>query len=143
MVVPAPAEPGVEAACQRLTAALPQTLGEGVLRRPVTGDPDRTAAWGDPAITLVCGSGPSGVSGIDGAQFAIGLPGSSCVVEEPDPSLCMSFLQRDDGAANSFTTYERAINARVRVPDAYDSTVLRLMLEALVTLPSAQPGRPG
>jgi hypothetical protein len=45
----------VVSACAALIASLPDELDTGVRRRPVTGDDTRTAAWGDPPITLRCG----------------------------------------------------------------------------------------
>ncbi|GAA4690647.1 hypothetical protein GCM10023349_01480 [Nocardioides conyzicola] len=42
-------------ACRDLVADLPDTLA-GLQRREVTGDTAYAAAWGDPAIVLVCGA---------------------------------------------------------------------------------------
>ena len=50
-----PGSPAVVAACARLIAALPASLGPDIARRPVTVDAGRTAAWGDPAVVLRCG----------------------------------------------------------------------------------------
>lgn len=137
--VPTAASASVEAVCRAVTQALPANLGVGVDRRPVTGDPDRTAAWGDPAVTLTCGTAPPGQGGVDGTEFSLGLPDydGSCAVATPDPTHCLAFLQRDNGNGNLFTTYKRAVTVAVNAPDAYDTQVLIRMLSALVLLPSA------
>jgi hypothetical protein len=61
--VPAPAAvTAADAArCAALVAALPGTLGQGreLPRRATSGSTGRTAAWGDPAVTLVCGTPPA------------------------------------------------------------------------------------
>jgi len=49
----------VDGVCSGLVAQLPQQVHDRT-RRPSQGDPARTAAWGDPPITLGCGvAGPS------------------------------------------------------------------------------------
>ncbi len=49
--VPTTAAPLVVSSCSALLRAVPEELGDGLKRREVTGDPLRTAAWGDPAVT--------------------------------------------------------------------------------------------
>ncbi len=41
--------------CQQVVAHLPETIG-GYARRPVTAGPEQNAAYGDPPITLSCGT---------------------------------------------------------------------------------------
>lgn len=119
--VPTVTSAAVLAACSELSRTLPETIGAGLTRRPVTGDPIRTYAWGDPAVTLECGGEPAGTSGPDGEQFGLGtLEGQ-----------CMSFLRRDTGDGNVFATYQRLTTVRVVVPDAYDSQVVQDLVAAL------------
>lgn len=128
----------VSSTCRMLIQALPEVINLDLKRRPVTADPQRTAAWGDPAVTLVCGTGPSGLPGIDGSPVEIGLPGARCV-SDPDPRQCVKLLQRDTGDGNAFTTYGRTVNVRVRVPDAYALTALQAMVAALGTTLPPEP----
>ncbi len=117
--------------CEELVAALPATLGPGLDRRPVTGDATRTAAWGDPAVTLVCGAPPAGDPGVDGEPFDVGPPEGGLV----------RFLQDDVGAANVFTTRDRAVPVAVTVPDTADATALVPLLPAvLAALPAVETG---
>jgi len=126
---PVPAE--VASACQRLAALLPQELGPGLTRRPVTGDPARTAAWGDPPVTLLCGATPAGLPGVDGEPFELGPPGAGTV----------AFLQDDVGAANLFTTRDRAVPVAVLVPDTADAQALVPLAGAILqTLPAVPTG---
>ncbi len=53
---PAPSQASVETACAALHAALPKQLAGGDQRATDPSSP-LTAAWGDPAITLRCGTG--------------------------------------------------------------------------------------
>ena len=91
------------AACRRLVAALPDEVDPGVTRRPVSGDPGLTAAWGDPAVTLVCG------------------------VPEPDrpeePVIVngVTWSVRDIGAGFRWTTRDRPVRVAVDIPDAYEN----------------------
>ena len=69
----------------------------------------------------------------------IGLPGARCVLD-PDPTQCVTLLQRDTGDGNAFTTYGRTVNVEVDVPDAYAFTALQAMVAALGGLPAeAEP----
>ena len=87
------------AACDTLVRLLPTSLG-GRAARPVS-DPS-TAAWGSPAITLRCG-----------------VPAGS-TRDEPYVFDGVRWVVHDDGAANRWTTYGRATEVQVVVPDAYD-----------------------
>ncbi len=128
VVAPLPGAPAVASACQALVQDLPQVVGDGLARRPVTGDAGRTAAWGDPAVTLRCGTGPSGSPGVDGAPFSLG---EGCLTDPPTAG-CLQLLQRDVGPGNAFTTYGRTVNVEITVPDDYDVQVVQSMLPALV-----------
>lgn len=88
-------------ACAGLVAALPAEIDPGVGRRPVSGDDELTAAWGDPAVTLECG---------------VPLP------DRPEEEVSVNGLMwsvRDIGAGFRWTTTDRAVNVAVEVPDAY------------------------
>jgi Protein of unknown function (DUF3515) len=128
--VPTITAPVVVQSCAALVRALPQEIGDGLERRDVTGDPTRTAAWGDPAVTLECGvPRPSR----DEPPVQIG---------PNDQGPLVAFTTRDVGAGTRFTTSDRAVTVAVTVPDVYDSQVLVTLtgpLRALPT-PSAAPG---
>lgn len=100
--VPVPPDGGglVDAACRRLIAALPQEVDPGVSRRPVQ-SPDRTAAWGDPPVTLECG-----VPAPEPADAPIVVNG-------------VGFTVHDVGPATRWTTYGRTVRAAITVPDRY------------------------
>lgn len=92
------------------------------------GDPTRTAAWGDPPVTLVCGAAPADPLA---QQLQLGPPGGGSV----------SFAIGHDGAATTFTTVGLRVPVRVTVPDAYDSTVLVPVAGALLRAdPAAAAG---
>ena len=117
----------VRAACASLLRAVPDRLGShGPRRRPVTGDPTRTAAWGDPAVTLRCG-----VPLPDQTVTPLVIDGFPLVTEER-------------GGQVTYTTSDRGVNAQVVVPKAYaDQGYLVLaLLPALKQLPAptAAPG---
>lgn len=107
--------------CGRLTAALPAVLGDGLAQRPVTGDPTRTAAWGDPPVTYVCGSAPADPTA---EQVQLGPPEGGIV----------TFAIDDVGPATAFTTVGLPVPVTVTVPDAYDSTLLVPVTSALLAL---------
>ena len=128
VAVPAPtaSAPLVLSSCRALTAALPEQLVTGVHRRPVTGDPTRTAAWGDPPITLQCG-----VPLPDQTVTPVSIDGLPLVTDER-------------GAQVTYTTQDRAVNAAVAVPKSYqDQAYLVLpLIAALKRLPVPR-GAPG
>jgi hypothetical protein len=68
--VPAPSlAPRASTVCRALLAKLPDRLGE-LVRRPVSAGPEQNAAYGDPAVTVVCGTaGPTPPA--DAQYFAI------------------------------------------------------------------------
>jgi hypothetical protein len=84
-----------------VVAALPERLA-GLERHRTEPESTSTAAWGDPAVTLVCGvPGGSRLDDsyeFDGVQWAL----------------------HDVGAARAWTTLDRRVNVLVTVPDAYD-----------------------
>jgi hypothetical protein len=115
VAVPAPPVSGtaVDAACAALLDALPDEVDPGVRRRPVQPDDGRTAAWGDPAVTLECGV---------------------LAPEREEPPFAVNgvvFTTRDVGAATRWTTYGRTVLAAVTVPDGYSG--------AEIVLPLAEP----
>ena len=107
MAVPVPTASAAEivSACRSLLAAVPDHLDDGVRRRPVTGDPTRTAAWGDPAITLRCG--------VARATTGIG----------PITIDTLSFLTTTVESTTVWTTTDRAVNVSIDVPKSYREQV--------------------
>jgi hypothetical protein len=95
----------VEAACATLIDALPEEVDPGVERRPVTGDPARTAAWGDPPVTLQCGVEPP---------------------ERLEPPVIVNgvaWTVRDIGPGFRWTTSGRTVLVAVTIPDDYTNGV--------------------
>lgn len=126
-VTPPPADAAAAAVCARLAPLLPDTLGQGLDRRPVTADPNRAAAWGDPAIVLTCGVEAAGPPGLNGEPFVLG---------PPDDDRLLGFEQDDVGDANLFKTRETEVTVSVLVPDGDDATVIqRILVPLLDTLP--------
>ena len=116
--------------CTALLASLPAEIGEGLRRRQVTGDPTRTAAWGEPPVTLECGVAPPAR---DEPPVELG---------PDDEGALVGFTVRDVGAANRFTTSRTSVRVAVTVPDTYDSQVLQSLTPALRALqppPSPTP----
>ncbi len=101
------------ARCAALVAALPATLGQDrkLQRRATTGGAGLTAAWGDPAVTLACGTAPAD-------------PAAEQVQLGPSAGGIVTFGIRDLGPATAFTTIGLAAPVTVTIPDAYDSTLL-------------------
>lgn len=100
----------MDAACAALLAALPDEVDPGVRRRPVEPDSGRTAAWGDPPITLECGVEPP---------------------ERAEPPFAVNgvvFTTRDVGAGTRWTTYGRLVHTAVTVPDGYSGAEILLPL---------------
>ena len=113
--------------CTALLAALPAELAAGTSRRPVLPASGRTAAWGDPPITLRCGV-PVGDQkdqpfGADGVLWAV----------------------HDTGAGQRWTTTDRAVNIAIDIPDRYEAQaeiIIRLSpaIKATLPAPQAAPG---
>jgi hypothetical protein len=95
----------IVSSCRALLSAAPGVLDTGVRRRPVTGDATRTAAWGDPAITLRCG--------VARATTGVG----------PITIDGLSFLTNASGGVTTWTTTDHAVNVSIDVPSAYESQV--------------------
>ena len=111
-------------ACAELLAALPDEVDPGVERRPVEGDADRTAAWGDPPVVLTCGvdepDRPDQPVQVNGVRWSV----------------------RDIGAGFRWTTEELAVPVSVEIPDAYENAgelVNPLAEPLLQTLAPASP----
>jgi Protein of unknown function (DUF3515) len=118
----------VLSSCKALLDTLPEELGDDLRRRPVTGDPTRTAAWGEPAVTLECG---------------VPLPTRAeppVEVGPNDDGPLVAFTTRDVGAATRFTTSDRTVPVAITVPDVYDSQVLVTLTGPLRALPIPSAG---
>ena len=113
-----PAPTGRSTGCAQLVAALPDVLAEGLARRPVTGDATRTAAWGDPVVTLACGAPKAD-------------PTAERLELGPTDDLLQRFAIDDIGAATAYTTWKLDVPVVVTVPDEYDATVLVPLVEPL------------
>lgn len=106
VAVPSPSAELTDAqaqACAELVAALPDEIDPGVRRRPVEGDADRAAAWGDPPVVLTCGvpepDRPDEPAGVNGVLWSV----------------------RDIGPGFRWTTEDLAVPVAVEIPDAYDN----------------------
>jgi hypothetical protein len=114
----------VVSSCRALLSSVPDELDKGVRRRAVTGDPTRTAAWGEPPITLRCGVARA-TSGI-GPVTIDGL----------------SFLTQASNGVTTWTTTDRAVNVSIDVPKTYQEQVYQvnpLVAPLLKALPAAAP----
>lgn len=93
--------PGVAQVCRQVVEALPSDLAPEVERRVTSPPTTSTAAWGDPAVTLRCGTGPGSrrddLYSFDGVLWAM----------------------HDTGASRTWTTVEAEVPVEVVVPDAY------------------------
>ncbi len=106
---PAPSDASVETACAALHAALPSQLGGGDQRATDPGSP-LTAAWGDPAITLRCGTGRPPQLQPTSELIAIGGPDGSATVDWLPVELTNGYR---------FVTDGRLAYVEVDVPKAY------------------------
>jgi len=106
------------AACTSLLAALPDRLDPGVDRRPVTGS-TRTAAWGEPAITLQCGVEPAD-------QNATPL-----ILDD------LAFVTKRVPGRVLWSTRDLAVTVRLDIPRSYESQsdVVLPLVPALKGLP--------
>ena len=124
-----PAPPGTSSSdastCARLIAALPEELDDGVRRRHVSGDATRTAAWGDPPITLRCG---------------VAAPDSSLQPIEIDG---LKLVTVKSAGAVTWTTVDRRVTVTIVVPTAYEEQiyVVQPLVPALKALPSSASAR--
>ena len=113
--------------CAALLLALPDEIDPDVRRRPVTGDATRTAAWGDPAVTLECG-----------------VPAPDRL-EEPAQVNGVVWSVRDIGAGYRWTTRDLAVYVAVDIPDAYDNGAelvnpLAAPIQATIASPGTSTG---
>ena len=121
MTVPTPpaATAAQAQACAALLARLPAEVdGHG---RRTTDQPGRVAAWGDPAITLLCASPPA-----DLQQSPLVLDG-------------VAFSTERLGDRVLWTTRDRSVAVRLDIPLAYDSQadVVLPLVPALAALPAS------
>jgi hypothetical protein len=121
--VPTSSAAAVVSACTTLLAAVPAELDTGVRRRPVTGDTNRTAAWGDPAITLRCG---------------VALPDQTL---EPIVIDGLKLVTTTSNGVITWTTFDRAVNVAIAVPSSYEEQVydVQPLVPMLRHLPAPQP----
>jgi len=92
--------------CRALLAALPDAVRDRK-RRPVSAGPEQNAAYGDPAITLACGTGP--------------LPS----VAPTDDVFAMSgvcWYAVPGGDATAWTAIDRTVTVTVTVPNRYENS---------------------
>jgi len=95
--------PPTAAACRALITRLPAAVRD-LARRPVTAGPWQNAAYGEPPITVACGSTRAIVAPDD---FLLTMDG-------------VCWHSADDGGATVFTAVDRAVPVRVTVPTAYE-----------------------
>jgi hypothetical protein len=123
--VPSASAQPVLQACAALMAALPAELDKGVRRRPVTGDATRTAAWGDPAVTLRCG-------------VPLAVQTATPLVIDGLP-----FVTDKQAGHVLWTTADRAVNVALDIPTSYEQAYLvQALVPALKRLPAPE-GAPG
>jgi hypothetical protein len=93
----------VAAVCAQVVAGLPQQLTAGVTRRATTPSSTATAAWGEPAVTLRCGT-PTGSPR-----------------DEPFAFDDVRWAMHDSGASRTWTTLAATVPVQVVIPDAYEN----------------------
>jgi hypothetical protein len=103
--------PEVAAACQLLVANLPDTVA-GRARRPVTQGAEQNAAYGDPAITLECGT----------ALPAVGLTEEVFNLAPPGENGGVCWYPAAGGDATRWTTVDRQVAVTVTVPGASEGS---------------------
>jgi len=97
--------PAVARVCRSVVADLPDTVA-GSARRPVTAGPEQNAAYGDPPVTLACGTSRPTVENTATVYPLSGV----CWFAEPGP----------DGAV--WTTVDREVPVTVTVPGPADGS---------------------
>jgi len=90
--------------CRALIAQLPSQI-RGLDDRPVTAGPEQNAAYGDPAITVGCGSGPMPSVAPTADVFVLS-------------GVCWYAQQGKD--TSTWTTVDREVPVAVTVPSRYD-----------------------
>ena len=101
----------VAALCRSLHGALPQVV-DGLKRRATGPASPYTAAWGDPAVVLRCGT----------AAPAMLTPGNAHYNPEADAAEVNGvswLIEQESGGAYRFTTTDREAWIVVDVPSAY------------------------
>ena len=119
-------------ACQKLIADLPETAA-GHARRAVTAGAEQNAAYGDPAITLECGTAQATV-GLTDEVFNLAPPGGS------GGGVCWYPAAGDN--ATIWTTVDRRVPVTVTVPGAREGSAQSLVafVAAIGTdLPQREP----
>jgi hypothetical protein len=101
--------PETLAACQQLVAKLPTTLGTRN-QRPVTAGEEQNAAYGDPPVTLECGTDMPTVGATD-EVVNLAAPGA-------DSGVCWHPIDGDNRTV--WTTVDRQIPVTVTVPGPPD-----------------------
>lgn len=95
--------PQVAQVCTKVVQALPDALAPDVERRVTSPPSGSTAAWGEPPVTLRCGtergSRRDDLFSFDGVLWAM----------------------HDTGATRTWTTVEAAVPVQVVVPDAQEN----------------------
>jgi hypothetical protein len=105
------------AACQGLIADLPGTVA-GRARRPVTAGAEQNAAYGDPAITLECGTTQPAVGLIE-EVFNLAPPAGT------GGGVCWYPTAGDN--ATIWTTVDRRVPVTVTVPGAREGSAQSLV----------------
>ncbi|MGY1696957.1 DUF3515 domain-containing protein [Geodermatophilus sp. SYSU D00814] len=115
-----PPTPEADAACPALMGALPlDLLGEPA--RLVDSDTPYAAAWGDPAVVLVCGVPQP--EGLDAGAGLLQINEVTWFVEQSDE-------------ATVWTAVDRAVFVRVTLPPDVDSAPVTVLSDVLAdTLP--------
>jgi hypothetical protein len=92
-----------ETVCRALLSQLPQEV-RGLPQRPVTDGPEQNTAYGEPPITVECGTPPAEVEPTDTVW--------------PLDGVCYHATERQD--ASVWITLDREVPVRITVPDGYD-----------------------
>ncbi len=119
MAAPPSVSPAAEQTCSELLSSLPSELDGH--RRRATSQPGRIAAWGEPAITLLCAS-----TAADPQLSPLVLDGEAfSTVRDADRVL--------------WTTRDRSVAVQLDIPLAYDSQadIVLPLVPALRSLPAS------
>jgi hypothetical protein len=102
---------GSAAACQLLVSKLPDTVA-GHARRPVTAGAEQNAAYGDPPVTLECGT----------SLPTIGLTDEVINLAAPGATSGVCWYPIDGDNRTVWTTVDRQVPVTVTVPGARDGS---------------------
>jgi hypothetical protein len=100
-----------EVVCRALLSQLPADQLDGLTQRPVTAGREQNAAYGDPPVTVACGVPP------------VDYPPTSTVYSLS--GVCWYAEEAPD--ATVWTTLDREVPVRVRVPAGYDGPGQRVV----------------